>query len=338
MKKLLTLASGAKRQPYTNTTFDHLQEAYQEAINALAECLIPDNTQYVILYGCEATLDGTDWSCTAGAIYYSGEIYLFNAVEPGEPIAMTGTDVPVLTLMTGYAAGDPITFTDGTTGNVHEIKTFTATADTSGSGDVDYNDLVRLRNMHEFIDVIPSTFTNRYDSGGGTYVWETPDTRNMDAGAYFKINKKGKVCTVDFNVIADFNSGSPNNLAQDMCGMGFNLPDWALPAESGEIVRTYSVESSAGSTYKQPEGQMLMRIYTGDGDANAPHVQFLCQVLVLNGGTAGITTYTATGFFNFNYTATVAGTRMTSGTHSFQLRCRGSFSYEAANYDLPITF
>lgn len=334
MKHLLELGSGSTRQPHTNTSFEHLQEAYQEAIDALARGLIGDDSLFTILYGCAQQQSGSDWWISAGAIWYDGEIYLCDAISSGSPITVSGFNIPIGTITTVYHANDPITFTDGTTDNVHQIKKIVWSSGTTGSADVDFEDCVRLRDQGEWTDILPSTFKVRYNSSG-TQVWEASTSRSFDGASYMKACKFGKRVHIDFNLVMDFNSGSPNNLALDMSGMGFDIPSWITPAATHALDRICSVENTAGTTYSSPEGAQKFRIYTGDPTTNAPDFQLIGEGFKLNGGTVGHTANMTTLYYNFDYSSSATGTRLTSGSVAFTLTVRGEMTYEASDYEQP---
>lgn len=143
-------------------TWTHLQKAYKEALDAIVQSLIGngyDNTKYYILHGCVAT--GTDpgaRTISAGAIFYDGEIYLV----PAASFTTTGADVPVgnitVTYNTTDYSVDPQTTPGGTPVSVHAIRTIVFTAGASGSGDVDFDDLLGYIQQDCSID-ISSTIT-----------------------------------------------------------------------------------------------------------------------------------------------------------------------------------
>lgn len=143
MRKLITSFIGPNvAQPIKQGTLDHLQLAYQEAINALGRMGIGqdyDPTKVYVLYGCENTNTAPNYDINAGAIFYGGEIYLLDAVS------FVAADTAVGTITTSYfasAIADPVTFTDGVAHNVHEIKKMVVADAVSGSGTADYDDWV----------------------------------------------------------------------------------------------------------------------------------------------------------------------------------------------------
>jgi hypothetical protein len=143
MKKLdLSSVSISNEFPVKEGTLDFLQLAYQEAITAIGNNLIGNksmaNVGY-ILYGCVNTGSGLNYIISAGAIYYNGEVYLvpattFTASSGNVAIANVG--------ISQYTTNaDPVTFTDGVSRNVHNIRSINFTAGTSGSGIFDLTDL-----------------------------------------------------------------------------------------------------------------------------------------------------------------------------------------------------
>lgn len=121
-------------------TWTHLQKAYKEALDSLAQAIIKDydNTKVYILYGCVAT--GTDPGArtfTAGAVYFNGEVYLV----PAASFTSTGANVALGNIVvanntTDYSV-DPQITPGGASISIHKIRTIVITAGTAGSGDVD---------------------------------------------------------------------------------------------------------------------------------------------------------------------------------------------------------
>lgn len=146
MKTILSnFISATAFQPFKQGTWEHLQQSYTEALDALVKSQIGstyDATKVYILYGCIAT--GTDPGArtfTSGAVFYNGIVYLV----PAASFTSSGSDVAIGTITTSYyadAKADPVLFTDGSSHNVHEIKTMVISAGVSGSGDADFDDWI----------------------------------------------------------------------------------------------------------------------------------------------------------------------------------------------------
>lgn len=115
-----------------------------------------DNTKTYILKGCDVSSDGTTTTVTPGYIFGINKVWgnlvarTYAYFHPGSSFPdPTGSDVVVCTTTVTYPAGDPITFTDSSTHNVHMIINVTFSAGASGSGDVDYSDLLHLTLQEE---------------------------------------------------------------------------------------------------------------------------------------------------------------------------------------------
>lgn len=171
--------------PVKSGTLNHLQLAYQEAFTALANSIIgrlPDSSNAYILYGCKNTGTGLNYIISAGAIYYAGEIYLVDAAT----FTATGAQVPVLNLSTTYFGtnADPVTFTDGITYNVHEIRKMVITAAASGSGVIDFLSLITpLALVNNQQATFPSTYTVNF---------------KQDQAIFFAAASGNKTVTFDF--------------------------------------------------------------------------------------------------------------------------------------------
>jgi hypothetical protein len=118
---------------------------------------------YLALYGCTSTVVGSTYTIAAGSIV-AGGIVVFTAattitLAPGQVIK--GTITQTYPQVGTY---DPITFSDGTTHNVHAESTIVWTGATSG-GDFNYSDLVFLQNPTRQVGTIA---TAQWDNGSGS--------------------------------------------------------------------------------------------------------------------------------------------------------------------------
>lgn len=150
--------------PIKEGTLQHLQEAYTEIVDAVSRALVGegyDPAEFYILYGCENSDTAPDYIISAGAIFHNGEIYLVSAAT----FTAAGTAVGTIT-ETNFtdAIADPVTFTDGVARNVHLIRKIVFADGVSGSGDVDFADLLPLvaapDTWHEVGDVGEPAFEN----------------------------------------------------------------------------------------------------------------------------------------------------------------------------------
>lgn len=127
-------------QPFKKGTWVHLQEAYQEAIDAISRNIIGENydaSKVYVLYGCVNSGSGSSYVISAGAVFYNGEIYLVDAVSFTAGIGETAIGT-ITTSNYLDATADPVTFTDGTPHSVHDIRKIVLSSDTS-VGDLDYS-------------------------------------------------------------------------------------------------------------------------------------------------------------------------------------------------------
>lgn len=132
--------------PFSKNKLNFLQQAYQEPFAHLAQSRIgntPSSTLGYILYGCVKTLiSGSNYSFTAGAIYFNGEIYPVAAIST---ITLTAAFILKITDVADPVA-DPTIFTDLSPHNVHRVRTLVISSATLNSGDLNYDDLVFLIN------------------------------------------------------------------------------------------------------------------------------------------------------------------------------------------------
>lgn len=137
MKKVLSnnIATDI-RQPYTKVTHEWYNSMITEAIEALGKGLVGTNSNFVVLYGCVNSAS-PNANISAGAIFYNGEIYLCPAF-----VDASITNAIVGTITTAYDSSDPILFSDGNSYDVHEVKTIVWSDAVSGSGDIDFSDLI----------------------------------------------------------------------------------------------------------------------------------------------------------------------------------------------------
>ena len=156
MKRIKTLSAGTKQQPKLNARINHIQKAIEESLQAAIGGQVgEDSALYYIVSGCVINQVGLQITMTEGAIYYQGEVYMVPAITT--PINLISTTTAIGTITTSYAAVDPITFSDSTTGSVHEIKTIVLTDGTSVTADIDLYDCINLPKRKMFTDVMPHT-------------------------------------------------------------------------------------------------------------------------------------------------------------------------------------
>lgn len=186
MDKLITsgISDPTKLQPLLGPSIEFIQNAYKDAINALCECAVGDNvsgsTVYVLRGGRK-----TGSVIADGYIFYAGEVYFLTGAD-----TTAYSNIPVVVANNGNGAADPITYSDGTTGNVHNVRAARIADQSTGTGFSDYANVV-------FLQPLPVTV-----GGGGT----APAFQNSWAyGSQlvtFRKNKEGLV-TIEGNLNAN---------------------------------------------------------------------------------------------------------------------------------------
>lgn len=251
MRKLLTSnITNTVAFPVKAGTLNHLQLAYQEAITALANSIIgrlPDSSNAYILYGCKNTGTGLNYIISAGAIYYSGEVYLVDAVT----FTAAGGQVAVLNFATTYYTtnADPVTFTDGIAHNVHEIKKLVIASGVSGSGVIDFSSLITpLALVNDQQATFPTTYTVNF---------------KQDKAVFFTAATGNKTVTFDFtNAVA----GATVRLKWTF-GSSETL---TISAPSGSTV----IKDSGNLSAVSPANNLLYCIYLGINESGNHEVSY----------------------------------------------------------------
>ena len=142
MKKLdINGITDASQFKLKRGTLQFLQDANYEALQAICIGSIGesyDPSKVYIIYGCKNSGVGASFNISAGAIFYNGEIYQVDAVAFSTSGSQVGVFSVVVTQYTSNA--DPVTFTDGSVNNVHNIRKLKISAGTSGSGIANWAD------------------------------------------------------------------------------------------------------------------------------------------------------------------------------------------------------
>lgn len=147
-----------KLQPFTGYSLDFLQTASDDNIAGIIEALVTkilgaySLTVPYVISGC--VLSDSNKDVTAGTLFYGGKFYETTSVNGTTNVARF-----ILT-KTQDATADPITFSDSTTGNVHDIYKYVAT-DAASGGDFIATDLIYLSNVTgKLINEVNSTTQN----------------------------------------------------------------------------------------------------------------------------------------------------------------------------------
>lgn len=149
MKELkVSSISGSKSMPLKSGSLQHLQDSNKECFDSVMRLLIGtdyDSSKYYVLWGCENSGSGLNYTISQGAIFGNGVIYNVPATaftSPSGEVAVLNFDI-TYTMGTEY---DPVTFTDSTTENVHRDYIIIIESGVSGSSALDFSDLVRFEN------------------------------------------------------------------------------------------------------------------------------------------------------------------------------------------------
>lgn len=183
MKKLQTSdITTTVAMPIKGGTLEFLQLSYREALKALAVNLIggtDDSLRFFVLYGCVNTGSGLSYIISAGAIYYSGEIYLVPAATFTASGAQVAVGNIVLTQYTSSA--DPVTFTDGSSKNVHNIYQIVFTAGTAASTLLDFTDLIKtIPNLKGIVTTtMPSSIVLTFDQNQSYFYITAPNSTTI---------------------------------------------------------------------------------------------------------------------------------------------------------------
>jgi hypothetical protein len=136
--------------------------------NGLMSCITnSDNPTKVCLQGAVKTGSGP-YDITSGWVIISGQLYPTIAITGltlGSGQVIVGTITKSYPLVGTY---DPVTFSDGTTHDVHELNTIVWSAGSAGTTSLDYDDLVFV-NTPEALTGTIATAQWKDGSGGTTF-------------------------------------------------------------------------------------------------------------------------------------------------------------------------
>lgn len=178
-----------KQQPFTGYSLQFLQNALRKDDAGIIEALVTKivgsyslTVPYVIT-GCVVTDSGKD--VTAGTLFYGGKFYETTSVNGTTNVAR------FIKTKSQDVTADPITFSDSTTGNVHDIYKYVPT-DIATGGDFTSSNLVYLNAtssvIAQEISLASQTTTSAsyVDMTGLTYT-----TPNDGITRKFKLTLKG---------------------------------------------------------------------------------------------------------------------------------------------------
>lgn len=137
MKKLdVSSVTNSAQMKLKSGTLQFLQDANAEALAAICQGLIGSAysaSQVYILWGCVNSGSGTSYVISAGAVFYAGEIYLVDAAT----FTLSGNVAIFSPITTQYQVNaDPMTFSDSSVHNIHNIRKMRIIGGTTGT--IDY--------------------------------------------------------------------------------------------------------------------------------------------------------------------------------------------------------
>lgn len=153
MKKLVlsNIQSGVRKLGAVKATLEHIQESYTEAIASMFTAFIAGASTPIAIHGCVNSGAGSTYNISAGSIYHNGEVFEIDAFAG----TAGGGQVPVLSLVTTWRAGDPAKYSDGSMHNTHSIRKYQWSFGASGSGLADFSAVVTLKSRinDHYLDV-----------------------------------------------------------------------------------------------------------------------------------------------------------------------------------------
>lgn len=178
-----------KQQPFTGYSLQFLQNALRKDDAGIIEALVTkivgsySLTVPYVISGC--VLSDSNKDVTAGTLFYGGKFYEVTSVNGTTNVAR------FIKTKTQDGTADPVTFSDSTTGSVHDIYKYVPT-DTASGGDFVATDLVYLAATSSIIAqqitlASQSTSSSSYvDMTGLTYT-----TPNDGVTRKYKLTLKG---------------------------------------------------------------------------------------------------------------------------------------------------
>jgi len=257
MKKLdITPITDAAEFPVKKGTLQFLQDAYGDLFTAFLISFIPNynpNTVY-ILWGINNSGSGSTYLLSTGAVFYQGEIFQVDATN----FTATGSNTAIFSIgITQYTTdADPVTLTDMSVHNMHNIRKVYVNQGTSGSGIADYSQGARVQL------IVPAQLnltapTSGDKPGGGTFdgnllqlIGDYPDIQLYVAPAanQFPILDVGEVHVGDVggggvDIAVVFTVGNVGTTNYKVCGEIFS----GGPNTRQDSVVTWSVRNKTAT-------------------------------------------------------------------------------------------
>lgn len=164
--KITDIVTGAAAK-IKSGSLQHLQDISASIGYELAKSIIGttyDSSKVYILYGCENSGSGSNYTMSAGAIIdQNGEIVII----PAQSITITGANVLTFQYVNTPVSGtnyDPVSFFDGSTHNIHFDRTG-VWANAASTGAADWVNMVRVNGSYS------PTLTANYVTGSQMKVY-----------------------------------------------------------------------------------------------------------------------------------------------------------------------
>jgi hypothetical protein len=160
--------------PLKKGTLQFLQDAYTEITAATIKSLIGPGYDPSIVYILNGILNtGTlpTYTISAGSIFYNGEVFDL----PAASFSATGLNIAIFQILqTQYTTdADPVTFTDSTARNIHNIRQIQVVQGLAGTGISNYDQAFFLNfNIPQQVQITAPTtgiYANNYLTVAGAY-------------------------------------------------------------------------------------------------------------------------------------------------------------------------
>jgi hypothetical protein len=246
MKKInaSNIVEDVRRQPFNKASYEHIQEAFQEPISDILKGINDSPSGIVALYGCVNSGSGLNYIISAGSVVYNGEVFSVPAFTG----TATGANVPVLSIVTAYRSGDPVTFSDNNTFNVHEIRTMVWTIGASGSGLCDLASLKRMskanRDQGAWTNI---TLINGWTNFTGTLKYRIDQLGQIHLSGHLQAS--GSSSAVFANTPAALNNAATNNLLEFVGELGAGTGRYGFSVDNSQMSILAS-DYSIGNRYR----------------------------------------------------------------------------------------
>jgi hypothetical protein len=197
----ITPISDTSQMPIIKGTLQFLQDAHKETVANAVIALIGSgysSSSVYILWGCVNSGSGNSFNISAGAVFYNGEVFAVDAAV----FTKTSGQVAIANIVTSQYTtnADPVTLSDSTVVNIHNIRKVAIMAGTSGAGIADFQDFLPI------VYVTPSQVLLK----GGTTSFTPTISTDPATKAYVDASVVSNILAKGTYPIGDISSGAPN--------------------------------------------------------------------------------------------------------------------------------